>query len=65
MKPFYKETSEATKNKQFFYRFYRVSKQKISTWYNRHSKILRHAGLGGKNHLLEKGHVSWNRKGRW
>jgi hypothetical protein len=65
MKFFYKEVSDSKKSKQFFYRFYRVGRQKISTWYNRHTKTLRHVGLGGKNHLLEKGHVSWNRKGRW
>ncbi len=34
-------------------------------WNQMHAKILKHAGLGGKNHSFERGHVSWNRKGRW
>ncbi|NOX37443.1 MAG: hypothetical protein GXO78_07895 [Calditrichaeota bacterium] len=39
--------------------------QFMQTWSVQHMKILRHAGLGGKNHTFEKGHVYWNRKGRW
>lgn len=51
--------------KRFYYRFLHYSKDIASAWYRRHNKILKHAGLGGKNHLLKKGHVRWNRKGRW
>jgi hypothetical protein len=65
MKLFYKELFDPEKEKRFFYRFYRIGKDTLSAWYQRHSKTLKHAGVGGKNHLLEKGHVHWNRKGRW
>lgn len=36
-----------------------------SSWSSLHNKILKHAGVGGKSHSLERGHVFWNRKGRW
>jgi hypothetical protein len=65
MKFFYKQLFDPEKEKRFFYRFYRIGKDTLSAWYQRHSKTLKHAGVGGKNHLLEKGHVQWNRKGRW
>ncbi len=39
--------------------------QFTQAWSMQHMKILRHAGVGGKNHTFEKGHVFWNRKGRW
>jgi hypothetical protein len=65
MKQFYKELNNPQKEKRFFYRFYRIGKDSIAAWYNRHNKLLKHAGVGGKSHLLEKGHIQWNRKGRW
>jgi len=34
-------------------------------WYELHNKLLKHAGVGGKGHSFERGHVPWNRKGRW
>ncbi|RMG63634.1 MAG: hypothetical protein D6715_10980 [Calditrichaeota bacterium] len=34
-------------------------------WNRLHARILKHAGLGGKSHSFERGHVTWNRKGRW
>ncbi|MBN2365490.1 MAG: hypothetical protein EH225_05810 [Calditrichaeota bacterium] len=65
MKHFYKDLINSKQEKKFLYRFYRESKSSLSSWYRIHSKILRHSGLGGKSHVLEKGHVQWNRKGRW
>jgi hypothetical protein len=65
MKQFYKDLFDSTKNKRFFYRLLRSGRTDLSILYQRHSKILKHAGLGGKSHVMGKGHVSWNRKGRW
>ena len=65
MKLFYKDLSDPTKNKRFFYRMLRAGRTDLSILFQRHSKILMHAGLGGKSHVFGKGHISWNRKGRW
>ncbi len=65
MKPFYSNLSNSQKQKKYFNRFYKVRNSNMAAWCLRHIKILKHAGLGGKSRLLEKGHVQWNRKGRW
>ncbi len=65
MKLFYKNLFDPEKEKRCFYRLSTFGKVNMTAWYRRHMKILKHAGLGGRNHLLEKGHVQWNRKGRW
>jgi hypothetical protein len=65
MKLFYKELFDPTKNKRFFYRLLSTGRRDLSILYQRHSKILKHAGLGGKSHVIGKGHIPWNRKGRW
>ena len=65
MKYFYRSLFSTPTNKRFFYRLVRVGNTRQGAWSLRHIKILKHAGLGGKNHLLVKGHVQWNRKGRW
>ncbi len=65
MKLFYKQLYQANQNRRHYYRFFKYGKEMLSAWYERHSKIFKRTGSGGKNHLLEKGHVQWNRKGRW
>jgi len=65
MKMFYKMLFNPEKEKRFFYRIYKMKKTTLSAWYRRHTQNLKHAGLGGKNHIIGKGHVPWNRKGRW
>ena len=65
MKLFYKELADPTRKKRFFYRIFKKSRWDLSNLYRRHNKILKHAGLGGKSHVIGKGHVPWNRKGRW
>lgn len=62
---FFRNIKNDDRNKRFFYRFFRRGKDIASAWYERHVKSLRIAGFGGKTHTLEKGHVNWNRKGRW
>ena len=65
MRLFFKDINNPEKNKRFYFRLYRIGKESFTAWYRRHFKVLQHAGSGGKNHLLEKGHTRWNRKGRW
>ncbi len=65
MKLFFKGFDDSGKNKRFYYRIFNMGKNVFNSWTFRHTKILKHAGSGGKNHSLEKGHVFWNRKGRW
>lgn len=65
MRQFYKQLFDPEKQKRFFFRFFRVGKNTFSAWYQHHNKILKHAGLGGKSHLLEGNRGQWNRKGRW
>ena len=43
----------------------KFGKKIYSAWPTHHINVLIHSGLGGKNHLMEKGHINWNRKGRW
>jgi len=62
---FYKKLDDSANEKRFYYRLYRMGKDMVVSWYQRHNRIIKHAGFGGKSHLLEKGHVQWNRKGRW
>jgi hypothetical protein len=65
MKLFYKSLFNPEKEKRFFYRLSKADRHSMAACYRRHIKVLKHVGLGGKRHLLEKGHVQWNRKGRW
>jgi hypothetical protein len=65
MKLFYKNLFNSEKEKRFSYRLSKMGRHSMSAWYRRHMKVLKHAGLGGKRHVLEKGHIQWNRKGRW
>jgi len=65
MKFYYKKLNPINKRTVFRNRFYKFGKNLLSAWGNRHIKILIHAEVGGKSHLMEKGHVNWNRKGRW
>lgn len=65
MGSFYKGVPEPGPQKNFYQRFYCFGKNLLSAWYQRQARILKRAGLGGKKHLFEKGHVQWNRKGRW
>jgi len=60
---FFKTLNSSTKRS--FYNWLKRSKFFSAAWYIRHAKILKHAGLGGKSHTMEKGHITWNRKGRW
>jgi hypothetical protein len=65
MKYFYRNLFNTSTKKIIFNRLLRVDNAPRGAWSLRHIKILKHAGLGGKKHLLVKGHVQWNRKGRW
>ncbi len=65
MKQFYKQLFDPGKQKRFFFRFFRAGKDRLAAWSEHHQKILKHAGLGGKSHVIEKGRGQWNRKGRW
>lgn len=62
---FFKNPLRHPPHKRFYYKLYKSGKTMMSAWYERHAKTLRYAGLGGKSHSMEKGHVTWNRKGRW
>ncbi len=65
MGPFYKGLLKSAGNSRFYKNFLLARRSVLNFWYLHHNKILKHAVFGGKQHAFERGHVAWNRKGRW
>ncbi|HFE65411.1 MAG TPA: hypothetical protein ENK14_13505 [Caldithrix sp.] len=65
MVAFYKNIDHFNQDKKIVSNLRRLKKTILLAWDHRQLRKLVPPGAGSKSHVFAKGHVQWNRKGRW
>lgn len=65
MVAFYRNLDRSNQNRRFINDIQRLKKAVFLAWDQRQLRKLAPPGAGSKSHIFAKGHVQWNRKGRW